>query len=319
VTTERQWDGLTIREPGCIVGLPIDTYHTQCADGPSISSSGLRTIWSESAAHFWARSSLNPNRTPPKDNEAFNVGRLAHKLLIEGREGLERDFAIRPEEWTDWRTKEARVWRDAQILAGKTVVTEDDLAAVTGMAESLARHPLVKAGILDGKVERSLIWKDAETGVWLKSRPDVIPNASAVAADLKTTPSVSTQALERSLASFDYQMQAAVVGMGLKATLGIDMEEFALVWVEKEAPWCVRVTSLTGADIERGQMQVRAALRTFARCLETGRWPGPGGDRQDAEYLALPAWAAKRIDTELEMIAAESPSDNDNHEPQRAA
>ena len=315
---ERQWDGLTIREPGCIVGLPIDTYHTQCTDGPSISSSGLRTIWAQSPAHFWATSSLNPNRIPQADNEAFNVGRLAHKLLIEGREGLEKDFAIRPSEWSDWRTKEARVWRDARILEGKTVVTEDDLAAVTGMAESLARHPLVKAGILDGRVERSPIWKDEETGVWLKARPDVIPNASGIVADLKTTVSVQTDALEKSLASYGYQVQAALVGMGLKATLGVQMEDFALVWVEKTAPWCVRVTSLTGADIERGAMQVRASLRTFADCLASGRWPGPGGDRQDAEYLALPSWAAKRIDTELELIAAETPANDTQPQPEAA-
>ncbi len=315
---EITFQGGVIRAPGIYVGLPIDRYHTQCTDGPSISSSGLRTIWSESPAHFWAHSSLNPNRIEPKDNPAFNVGRLAHKLLIEGREGLEKDFAIRPDVWSDWRTKEARVWKDQQILAGKTVVTEEDLAAVTGMAESLARHPLVKAGILDGRVERSLIWKDRETGIWLKARPDVIPNGSGLVADLKTTTSVRTDALERSLGDYGYHVQAALVGMGLKATLAVDMEEFALVWVEKTAPWCVRVTTLSGADIERGQMQVRAALRTFADCLKSGRWPGPGGDRQDGEYLTLPAWAAKRIDTELELIAAETP-DNDNHTQDEAA
>lgn len=318
MTADIVYRGGLIREPGCYSGLDIIAYHGQPTDGPSISSSGLRTIWTQSPAHFWATSSLNPNRIPQADNEAFNVGRLAHKLLIEGREGLEKDFAIRPSEWSDWRTKPAREWREQQILAGKTVVTEDDLAAVTGMAESLGRHPLVKAGILDGRVERSLIWKDAETGVWLKARPDVIPNASGIVADLKTTVSVQTDALEKSLASYGYHVQAALVGMGLKATLGVQMEDFALVWVEKTAPWCVRVTSLTGADIERGAMQVRAALRTFADCLASGRWPGPGGDRQDAEYLALPTWAAKRIDTELELIAAETPANDTQPQPEAA-
>ena len=316
--TETTYSGTVIRAPGCFVGMSMDAYHGQPCEGPSVSSSGLRTIWAESPAHFWANSSLNKDRLPAKENPAFNVGRLAHKLLIEGREGLEKDFAIRPDRWDSWRTKEAQVWRDAAILNGLTVVTEDDLAAVTGMAESLGRHPLVKAGILDGKVERSLIWKDEETDVWLKARPDVIPNASGLVADLKTTTSVRTDALERSLGDYGYHVQAAIVGMGLKATLGIDMEEFALVWVEKTAPWCVRITTLTGADIERGQMQVRAALRTFADCLASGRWPGPGGERRDAEYLQLPAWAAKRIDTELELIAAETP-DNDNHQADEAA
>lgn len=312
---ETKYTGQTITAPGCFVGMDMARYHGQPCDGPSVSSSGLRTIWAESSAHFFAKSSLNPNRKPQADSPAFAVGRLAHKLLLEGREGLAEEFAVRPDCWSDWRTKEAKVWRDEQTLAGRTVITEDDLEVVTGMAESLARHPLVKAGILDGKVERSLIWKDAETGIWIKSRPDVIPNGSGVVADLKTTVSVTDDALAKSLASYGYNVQAAVVGMGLEAVLGLTMEAFALVWVEKADPWCVRVTQLTPDDIERGRLQVRAALRTMARCLDTGVWPGPGG--ADASYLSLPAYAAKRIDTELELQAAEA---NDNtRQPEKAA
>lgn len=297
-----------ISEPG-VYALPIDLYHSDICAGPSVSSSGLRTIWAESPAHFWCRSPLNPKRLPQDDRPAFAVGRLAHKLLLEGREGLEEDFAIRPDEWTDWRTKDAKVWRDAQILAGRTVITPEDLETVTAMAESLGRHPLVKAGILDGHVERSLIWKDAETGIWLKSRPDVIPNSSGDYADLKTTTSVATKALEQSLASFDYAMQGALVGMASEDVLGIPMQSFTLVWVEKTAPFCVRVTTLTPADLERGQLQVRSALRAMARCLDKGEWPGPGA-RDDAEYLPLPAYAAKRIDDELAIQEAEASNDN---------
>jgi hypothetical protein len=304
---EVKYTGATITAPGIFVGMGMDRYHGQPCDGPSVSSSGLRTIWAESPAHFWSKSSLNPKRKPQADSPAFAVGRLAHKLLLEGREGLAEEFAVRPNCWSDWRTKEAKVWRDEQTLAGRTVITEDDLEVVTGMAESLARHPLVKAGILDGKVERSLIWKDAETGIWIKSRPDVIPNASAVMADLKTTTSVTDDALAKSLASFGYQIQGAVIGMAAEALLGVEMEAFALVWVEKADPFCVRVTQVTPDDIERGRRQVRAALRTMARCLDTGVWPGPGGS--GASYLSLPAYAANRIDTELELQAAEA---NDN-------
>lgn len=315
MTTETTYTGAIITAPGCFVGMPMEAYHGQPCEGPSISSSGLRTIWNESPAHFWARTSLNPNRKAQADKPAFAVGRLAHKLLLEGRDGLNDEFAIRPSCWDDWRTKEAKVWRDEQVLAGKTVVTEDDLVDVIGMAESLARHPLVKQGILDGAVERSLIWKDAETGVWIKSRPDVIPNASGIVADLKTTASVSDESLAKTLGSFGYHVQAALVGMAMEAVLDRPMEEFALVWVEKADPFCVRVTTLTGADLDRGRNQVRASLRVFADCLASGQWPGPGG--ADAEYIEIPAWAAKKIDQRLEVAAAEA---NDNsRQPDKAA
>lgn len=316
---ERLWDGKTITEPGCIAGLPISIYHAQPTDGPSVSSTGLRTIWGESAAHFYAKSSLNPNRKPEPERQHFSLGRLAHKLLLEGRDGFDDEFAVRPDCWADWRTKEAKVWRDEQVLAGRTVITDDDLIAVTRMAENLAALPLVKAGILDGKVERSLIWRDAETGIWLKSRPDVIPNGSALVADLKSTASVTDDALAKSLGSFGYHCQGALVGDGLKEVLDIEMEAFALVWSESVEPHCARVTTLTPEDLERGRQQNRAALRILARCLDTGNWPGPGGEREDAIYLTLPAWAAKRIDQQLEVAAAEA-SDNDNtHQPEKAA
>ena len=304
-----------ISEPG-VYALPIEVYHGQPTVGPSISSSGLRTIWAQSPAHYFVDSAMNPKRAPQADRPAFALGRLAHKLLLEGSDGLADEFVTRPEQWSDWRTKAAQEWRDGMIAAGKTVITEADLAAVTGMAESLARHPLVEHGILDGFVERSLIWKDAKTGVWLKSRPDVVPRASGLFSDLKTTASVSDSDLERSLADYGYHCQAALVGMASEAVLGRPMDEFALVWVEKAPPHCVRVTVLTGEDLDRGRQQLRRAIDQFAECIATGEWPGPGGSRRDAEYLTLPPWAAKRIDERLEVIAAEA---NDNHPQTEAA
>lgn len=310
-------EGGKITTPG-VYALTMAEYHGDVCDSPSISSSGLRLIWSQSPAHYWYESPYNPQPPEAKERPHFSIGRAAHHLLYQGRTGFDAEFAVRPERWKDWRTDAAKEWRAEQLAAGLTIITDAELEAIAGMARSLAAHPLVKAGILDGAVERSLIFKDPKTGVWIKSRPDNIPHGSRLFADLKSTDSVSDDSLGRSLASFGYHMQAATVGMAAEAVLGQTMEEFALVWVEKSPPYCVRVTVLTGADLERGRMQVRAAVDRFTECLASGVWPGPGGVRKDAEYLQLPAWAAKRIDTELELIAAESP-DNDNHQPERAA
>ncbi|SFS42844.1 PD-(D/E)XK nuclease-like domain-containing protein [Brevundimonas viscosa] len=300
-------DGEKIAAPG-VYDLSMAQYHGDCCAAPSISSSGLRTIWSQSPAHYWYASPYNPHPPEPEERPHFSIGRAAHHLLYLGRKGFDAEFVVRPSEWKDWRTRAAQEWRAEQIKAGKTIITDGELENITGMARSLGAHPLVKAGILDGAVERSLIWRDP-SGAWLKSRPDNIPTGSGLYADLKTADSVSDEALERSLASYGYHMQAALVGMASEAVLGRQMEEFAFVWVEKSPPHCVRVTVLTGEDLERGRMQLRRSIDTFARCVATGEWPGPGGGRTDAEYLQLPPWAAKRIDMALEVAAAEA---NDN-------
>lgn len=315
-------DDAKVTAPG-VYDLPMAVYHGDCCAGPSVSSSGLRTIWAQSPAHYHYDSPYNPNRPEPKDRPHFSLGRAAHHLLYLGDKGFSDEFVVRPSEWSDWRTKEAKAWRDAAILDGKTVLTDAEIEAIKGMAASLGKHPLVRpgpgqSGILDGAVERSLIWQDEKTGVWLKSRPDNIPSGSGLFADLKTTESVSDESLERSLAGFGYHMQAALVAMASEAVLGLpaDAFTFAFVWVEKAPPHCVRVTVLTGEDLERGRMQLRRSIDQFAACVASGEWPGPGGTRRDAEYLQLPAWAAKRIDQQLEVAAAEA---NDNSSQPKAA
>ncbi len=288
--------------------LTMDRYHGQPCDGPSISSSGLRTIWNSSPAHFYLNSSLNPDREPDEDERPhFALGRAAHHLLLQGRKGFDAEYAVRPERWKDWRTAEAREWKSDAIKAGMTIITDAELANIAGMARSLAAHPLVKAGILDGAVERSLIWRDPETGVWCKSRPDAIPTSGLDVADLKTCVSVSTDSLRRSLGDFGYHQQGALVGEAFRHVLGREMATFTLVWVEKAAPWCVRITTLTPEDLLRGQRQNEAALRLFARCADAGHWPGPGGEQPDGEFLSISDWSAKSIDARLETMKQAAP------------
>ena len=292
-----------IAAPG-VYALTMARYHSDCCAGPSISNSGLKTLWDDSPAHYWATSYLNPRRiVEVEERPHFSLGRAAHHLLFLGRKGFDEEFATRPEQWSDWRTKEAKLWREAALADGKTVITDNELVAITGMARSLAEHPMVKAGILDGYVERSLVWKHG--GVWLKSRPDCIPNDSGDFADLKTTTSVKTDELRRSLANFNYPMQAALTGLASEAVLERPLQTFSLVFVEKAPPHCVRVVTIKPDDIDRGRRQVEAAVQLFAGCWDNQRWPGPGGEQQDAEYIDVPDWARTSIDNRLSLFDLE--------------
>jgi hypothetical protein len=298
-------EGQKIAESG-VWALSMAQYHSDICDGPSVSNSGLKTIWDESPAHYWCRSYLNPARIEETEERPhFSLGRAAHHLLFLGRKGFDEEFVTRPEQWSDWRSKDAKLWREAALADGKTVITDSELELIAGMARSLAAHPLVKAGVLDGYVERSLVWKD-QTGVWLKSRPDCIPNDSGDGADLKTTTSVRTDDLRRSIAAFNYPMQGALTAMAFENVLKRQLQTFSLVFVETKPPHCVRVVTIKPDDIERGLKQVRAAVNTFAECWASGRWPGPGGEQQDAEFLDVPEWARKSIDDRITLYELEN-------------
>ena len=171
-----------ITQPG-IYDLDMDTYHSQCCEGPSISSGGLRKIENESPAHFWCQASgLNPDAIAQPRKAAFEFGKAVHALLFDDQEEISR-LVVCPYE--NYKKQVARDWRDAQWADGNIIITEDDFTAIKAMHDTLAAEPNVPELLTAGEPEKSMIWKDQETGVWLKSRPDRIPT-DAVLADLKT-------------------------------------------------------------------------------------------------------------------------------------
>lgn len=281
-----------ISQPG-IYEIPMSVYHGQCTDGDSVSSSDLRTLIIQSPAHMFAKSSLNQDAEPEEVTEAFTLGRAAHHLLL-GEDDFSTQFIVRPkdidgEPWQGNR-KACKNWLSDQAKAGRTVLLATQIKAIRGMAKSLAAHPLIQSGILNGEIEKSLIWRDKETGIWLKSRPDAIPNDSGDFADLKTTAETGFR-LDRSVISYRYDMQAALTKWAAKEVLGIDMADFSFVFVEKEPPHCVDVLVLDREDIQRAEYDLRVALRTLRYCLDTGDWFGPSGTQRDARYVSIPEYA----------------------------
>ena len=207
---------------------------------------------------------------------------------------------VRPAKYDSWRTDAAKDWREDMEKAGRTVLIPDQLDQIRGMARSLAAHPLVKAGVLNGGIELSMFWKDEETGVWLKSRPDSVPNASGDFADLKATDSVLDFALRQKVGNFGYYAQGALVCEGAYRLVKYPTTTFSLVFVEYDPPYCARVVTLPEADLLRGEKQNHIALRLFKRCLDANEWPGPGN--ADAEVIGLGDEAAKRLDARLERM-----------------
>lgn len=285
------WNGRSIRQPGCYEGVNINLYHSQllCSTA-SVSSSNLRralTLNGGSPAHFYSEWTGNPERVEEPDSEAFILGRAAHHLLL-GQPNFAREFAVRPDEWRDWRTAAAREWRDEQVALGKTPLTPDQVEHVKGMAVSLGRNSLIRTGILNGLIERSIVWYDKATDLWIKARPDAIPTDSGDFSDLKTTISVQWRDLARTITDYGYAQQAALTRTVVRNVLNMEMSSWALVFVEKKPPYCVRVVQLRTSDIDLGERLNTLALRAIRRGIDTGEWPGPAEiDGQDGAYIDL--------------------------------
>lgn len=315
-----RWNGEPIKEPGIYSGVPMASYHSAdiCA-GPSISSSGLRKIFTDCPMAYWIESDLNPKRLEPEEKEAYIVGRAAHHLVL-GEEQFARYYVARPEKlngpaWQGNRT-DCKEWLAHCRDQGLTVLTPGQIETIKGMAgllpwqegleDSGLKNSALAADALGGLVEHTIIAHDRETGVYLKARPDAIPLDSTQFADFKTTQSVHWKALTRTLDDLRYDMQAVLASMCLEQAIGRPFDAFAFIFAMKKPPHAIEIAELTGDDLADAKLDVEAAIRTFARCIDSGRWPGPGGGRGDARFISRSKWSrgeamGRRSFLELEL------------------
>jgi hypothetical protein len=302
------WDGRPITRPGMYSRVPIETYHSQLiCDGPSVSSSGLRDIFGGSPKHFFATWSGNKNRIERKDARHFILGRAVHHLIL-GEPFFAKLFSVQPErirvpeegivKWNNIRPQ-CKEWHRQQRVAGRSVLLPAEVELIKGMGREICAHPFYQNGLLRGLIERSLIWKDRETGIWLKWRPDVIPRDSADFGDLKTTTSVLMPDLMRAIDDLGYYQQAALGRWASREVLGMDMASFTYLFVEKADPYAVRDVRLEEEDLRRGEDANRVALDTLAHCMAHDEWPGPGAGNEGNDRVPLGDYARKRIDWRL--------------------
>ena len=77
---------------------------------------------------------------------------------------------------------------------------------------AVANRELIQLAFVDGKPEQSLIHIDAETGIYIKSRPDWLPDnpAHRPLVDYKTCRSIEPRKLSQDAFAYGYHIQAAM-------------------------------------------------------------------------------------------------------------
>lgn len=303
-----KWDGKPITKPGIYSGISLEDYHhkTDLFDGPSVSKSALKSIFPAhggSPKAFWGRWAHNPNHVEVKKSEFLDFGKAVHCLLL-GDEAFDDKFVVRPEKAPDGRAwngnnLSCKEWIEDQGKNGKTIITAEQIERIRLIAADTAEYPLVKLGLLNGDVEQTIAYKDAETGLWVRTRPDVKP-LDAIFSDLKTASRFDENFLERQLFDHFYYGQAAMTRMACQE-LGIPFETFVLLFVLNDDVPDTTHVEIEPLDIDRGERAIRWALRTIRRCLDSGEWPGARPFNGGEYHLRMKSWSAARMDSFLDM------------------
>lgn len=283
-----------ITEPGVYEDLPPDVYHADPTPEGSLSSTRARKLLAPYCPAIYRWEQDNP---PEKD--AFDFGRAAHRVVLEGEAEI-RDSLIVVVESPTWQYKAAKEAKKRAHAEGKSPILAKDWQAILDMAKALAAHPTA-AGLFDpdrGRPEQSLFWRDREFGVTRRCRLDFLPHKQAgrrlILPDYKTCAGLPhPDVWRKSAADHGYHQQAAGCLEGVQA-LGLDEEPaFVFVVQSKQPPYLVTLVELDETALHLGQNLNRIATRVFAECQRSGQWPGydPG-----VHLTGLPPWYLRDFD-----------------------
>ena len=258
--------------------MPSAQYFASAA----VSNSDLKWISDPyTPAHFRAYKDGLMER--PK-TEAMKIGSLTHTCILEP-EKMAGSFIVRPD-GMDSRTKVGKEWLAGQTA--ETIISQREADLLSRMVDAVHQHPEASDLIASSDREKSLFAQD--DGLWLKGRIDCLLPTGSVIADLKTCELADLASVEKAIFSYGYHRQAAYY-LRLANLLGMKKSHFFFIFVEKTAPHCVAVYSLTDDALRIGEQEIAKSLRALKICTKIGAWPGrnPG-----INTASLPMWAMKQ-------------------------
>jgi len=264
-----------------VLDMPADEYFG--TEGYE-SNSSLKPIL-RSAAHY-----VYNKENPMEDKPHFRLGSAIHCAILEPLR-FKDEYVV--SQVFDCRTKEGKQAK-AEFQAahvGKFIITDDDMAAINGIAENVAYHDDAMQLLKAGTSEVSYFWQDPETEIWMRGRADSESRYATL--DIKSTDDASPKGFVKSCAKFTYDMQAAIYTDARNIVTG-ESKPFAFLAVEKKAPYSIGLYVASKEMLASGLVQYREALRRLVeyRADTTARLGyQPDGKIQEIEW---PSWAYYR-------------------------
>lgn len=267
--------------PILLTDYPEAKYHADdYGETPNLSASIARELVDKSPLHAQR---LHPRLGGKKraDKDEFDRGKLAHLLLLGKGTSYEicrvtyRDKHERAGELVeDWRTADAKAFKEDVRARGKIPVLADDLRAAEYMQKAWLSR-LDDLGIsLYGDSEQTIFWEDF--GARCKARLDHLIRSDGVIYEIKTCESAHPRACRSHIESFGYDIQAAAYKRALGA-LDPHLEGrilFRWIFLEVSPPFDVTPCFPDGSLETAGELRWEYACKRWATCLRTNEWPG---------------------------------------------
>lgn len=152
----------------------------------------------------WAYHRLNDDHKP---TDAMKFGTAFHAYL------LGTSDVVSLPEGESFRSKDNQKWRADQLEAGNIIVSYNDMQLLKRMKEGIEQtslmpeYPDYMEIIEQGTKEQCIEWKDRQTGLTLKAKPDLIPAGTDYLVDLKTAQKADAESFAKEVINYGYHIQ----------------------------------------------------------------------------------------------------------------
>jgi len=216
------------------------------------------------------------------DRPAYQIGRAAHTLILEGRGVFGKRYAVggpvnpKTGEVFGERTKAYAEWAEAQ---GKPVLTTEQNVLIEQMAASVKEHQHAAELLADGVAEGVVRLEYSDMAC--QSRLDwVRPDRGLI--DLKTCDNLDW--MEMDAKSYGYAHQLAFYRSMLAALTGESVPVF-IIAVEKREPFRTGVWIMGQNVLAVAQKENEQAMARLAKCRATDSWPTGYENIRTFDYL----------------------------------
>lgn len=194
-------------------------------------------------------------------------------------------------------TAKYKEWRAEQHEKGRYIVPADgdySFTTIQAMLESCMQDAVINKLIQNIEYNYTIVWTDKETGLKMKTRPDICKSKKNIVVNLKTTLDGSPEKFSRDLANFDYPFQACVEIDGvIQSGFMPQVDNYFWLVVEKTPPYSATLYEFSMEDRAWCMDEYRYVLGIVKRAMDENLFPSYS-QRADNKHgiltASIPLW-----------------------------
>ena len=285
---------------GIFSDITITDYHD---DKEWFSASGLKMA--KKSLKLWDM--FMKGKITFERKQAFDFGNAFELALLQPDEfnnkvAVEDEILIQiqsnnPDVKSPRSTSMYRDWLDSNIKLQKYILKEsgsESFETIQFMLESCKSDAVINILIQNIEYNYSIFWVDSESGLQLKTRPDICKSKKNIIVNLKTAEDGSPEKFFKDCANYDYPFQACMEIEGvLKSGMMSQVDNYFWLVCEKKPPYSATIYEFAHDDREWCTAELHYVLHNVRLAVDANLFPSYS-QRADNKHgiitVQLPLW-----------------------------